>query len=162
MTRHGKGSHSKYLGLWGQVRKALRAQGKTPKEADAMRHQIHVRALGRDKSSLDFRQGDYDEVFKHFLAILKPDDLEAQLAVLEHPEKRRATAQQACRLLVAQLDQIKAAINPELYATNYLNSLSRKVRGVTFNELDEAGLGVVHGILKDRLNPVPEEDGDPA
>lgn len=160
MNRHGKGSHAKYLGYWGQVRKQLRAQGKTPKEADAMRHQFHVRALGRDKSSLDFRQADYDEVFKHFLAFLKPDDLEAQLALLERPEQRMATARQSCRLLVGQLDQIKAAMNPDLYAENYLNSLSRKVRGVDFGRLDEAGLGVVHGILKDRLNPVPDE-GDP-
>jgi hypothetical protein len=151
----------KYRLLWGKVRRHYRAAGLEPMAADAKRHQIHVRALGRDKSSLDFTNHDFDEVLKHFLAILEPDNLMAQLAILEQPEQRMGRARDLCVELVSTLPQIKAAVNPANYADNYLDSLARRVRGKNFADLDEAGLQVIHGILAARIKPEPEEDGDP-
>lgn len=151
----------KYRLLWGKVRKTLRASGVSPEAADARRHQIHVKALGFDKSSLEFTNAELDKVFAHFIAILEPDNLQAQIRILEQPAERRARAIQLCRDLVGQLPQIKSAANPSFYASNYLDALARKVRGVEFDRLDEAGLFVIHGILVARIKPEPEEDGDP-
>lgn len=161
MIKHGRGSHWKYLALWGRVRKHYRKQGMSPKEADAMRHKIHVRALGSDKSSMDLKRGEFDKVFAHFLAILEPGNLEAQLRILDQPDQRRARLIQLARALVLTLPQIKAAAVPEAYATNYIDSLARRVRGKNFEDLDEDGMAVIYGILQQRIHPEPEEDGDP-
>ncbi|MBX3736697.1 MAG: hypothetical protein KF715_08415 [Candidatus Didemnitutus sp.] len=152
----------KYRLVWGKVRRLLRERGLSAKDADARRHQIHVKALGSDKSSLDFTNRDFDKVLSHFIAILEPDNLEAQIRIIEQPELRRARMIELCRELVGGLPQIADAVNPEFYASNYLDALAKRVRGRPFESLDEAGLGVIHGILVNRLGPKgPAERDDP-
>lgn len=71
-----------YLYEWGQARRVLRKQGHSPVEVDAMRHELHIKALGRDKSHYSFTNSDFDKVLGVFRAISKPDDLFSQLHAL--------------------------------------------------------------------------------
>ena len=48
-------------------------------QPEADRHELHRRALGRDKSSKLFNNGDLDKVLAEFWAISKPGDLNAQM-----------------------------------------------------------------------------------
>ncbi len=94
-----------YRALWGQARRVLRAQGMEPKDAEAERHAIHVRELGRDKSSLALTNADFDKVKAAFLAITDDTDLGAQLAAQEQPRKRRLWT---VRDLCARLEKSEA------------------------------------------------------
>jgi hypothetical protein len=71
--------HRKYLSEWGLVRKHFWAQGLEPKACDAKRHELHKRALGRDKSSLDLTNAEFDAVLAVFSGISRPADLKTQL-----------------------------------------------------------------------------------
>ncbi len=71
--------HRKYLFEWGMVRKHFRAQGLEAKACDAKRHELHKRALGIDKSSLDLTNAEFDKVLAVFSGISRPADLNTQL-----------------------------------------------------------------------------------
>jgi len=64
---------------WAKVRRALRGLGRSPQEADAERHALHVRALGEDKSSRLLTNGEFDAVLSAFRAISQPGNLQTQL-----------------------------------------------------------------------------------
>ncbi len=88
-----------YWRLWGRVRKALVELGDFSKEdADAERHLIHERALGKPKSSTKFNKTtDVDKVFKAF---------EDYLVIFDGPTKgNRAVDQPRLRLIYA-IDQL--------------------------------------------------------
>ena len=55
-----------YFGAWGELRKVMRRQGMPPKIADAMRHEIHVKMIGHDKSHFDFSDRETNAVIKEF------------------------------------------------------------------------------------------------
>lgn len=78
----------KYRFEWNKARKVLRAQGKTPTEADVRRHEIHIEALGEDKSSYDLTNKDFDAVLKCFKAISEPASFTAQIDLEAMPESR--------------------------------------------------------------------------
>jgi hypothetical protein len=59
-----------YFREWAAVRKA---------QPDADRHELHVKALGKDKSSKAFTNSDFDRVLQVFRAISQPGNLNAQL-----------------------------------------------------------------------------------
>ncbi|WP_009960366.1 hypothetical protein [Verrucomicrobium spinosum] len=65
-----------YLSRWLAVKDVLvKLGGYSAKEAEAMRHEIHTEALGKDKSSKDFTNSDLDRVldaFDKYLAISNP------------------------------------------------------------------------------------------
>lgn len=65
-----------YLSRWLAVKGVLvKLGGYSAKEADAMRHEIHADALGKDKSSKDFTNAELDRVldaFDKYLAIQNP------------------------------------------------------------------------------------------
>lgn len=151
----------KYFREWGRVRDVLKAKGLPC--GDVERHNLHLKALGVRKSSKDFGNRDLDRVLAQFLSISEPDNLRAQLRLIDQPEARQQRALQACRELVARLPQIAASANPDLYAQNYLDALARKVRKAPLEQLDETGLAVIHGILRARLDGhknEPQRPGD--
>ena len=70
-----------YFGLWKQA-KAVLMHGRetwTKDEENCRRHEVTVRALGRDKSSNDFTRIDFDKIIAELRAIIDPSDLNAQL-----------------------------------------------------------------------------------
>lgn len=63
-----------YWGLWSQAKKQL-VRGRetfTGDEENKRRHELHVRALGRDKSHLDFTNRELDFVLAQFRSIINP------------------------------------------------------------------------------------------
>ncbi len=73
-----------YFREWGSVRAACKAHGWPVPD----RHELHVRALGFDKSHLDFNNEDLDKVLAEFRAISRPDDLAGQLRQRDQPRRR--------------------------------------------------------------------------
>jgi hypothetical protein len=76
--------NSLYFREWGKVRAACKQQGFPVPD----RHSLHVRALGQDKSHLDFTNDDFDRVLAEFRAITQPDNLAAQLRQQDQPRRR--------------------------------------------------------------------------
>ena len=76
--------HSLYFREWGRVRTACKQQGFPIPD----RRSIHVKALGQDKSHLDFSNDDFDRVLAEFRAISQPDNLAAQLRQQDMPRRR--------------------------------------------------------------------------
>lgn len=73
-----------YFREWGSVRTACQQQG----HPVPGRHELHIRALGQDKSHLDLTNEDFDRVLAEFRAISRPDDLAAQLRQQDMPRRR--------------------------------------------------------------------------
>ena len=73
-----------YFREWGRVRTACKQQGFPIPD----RHDLHVKALGVDKSHLDFSNEDLDQVLAEFRAISQPDNLAAQLRQQDQPRLR--------------------------------------------------------------------------
>jgi hypothetical protein len=94
-----KSQTAKYWREWAKVRKLLLDLGEFSKEdADQERHEIHIRALGQDKSSKALTNRDLDAIFDHF---------ESYLVLLAGPQSgpSRADSQPVKRLLWA-IDQL--------------------------------------------------------
>jgi len=73
-----------YFREWGRVRSTCKQQGFPIPD----RHGLHVKALGLDKSHLDFTNEDLDQVLAGFRAISQPENLAAQLRQLDQPRRR--------------------------------------------------------------------------
>jgi hypothetical protein len=76
--------NSLYFREWGRVRAACKQQGFPVPD----RHSLHVKALGQDKSHLDFTNGDFDLILAEFRALSQPDNLAAQLRQQDMPRRR--------------------------------------------------------------------------
>src|ERR1035437_5480131 len=76
--------NSLYFREWGRVRAACKQQGFPIPD----RHSLHVKALGQDKSHLNFSNEDFDQVLAEFRAISQPDNLAAQLRQQDMPRRR--------------------------------------------------------------------------
>jgi len=76
--------NSLYFRDWGKLRAACQQQGHPVPD----RHELHIRALGQDKSHLDFTNEDFDRVLAEFRAVSRPDDLAAQLRQHAQPRTR--------------------------------------------------------------------------
>jgi hypothetical protein len=73
-----------YWREWGKV---AAAQG-WARTDDVARHELHVQALGIDKSHRALTNGEFDRVMGAFLAITRPADLTAQLRQEDQPRQR--------------------------------------------------------------------------
>ena len=73
-----------YFREWGRVRAACKQEGFPIPD----RHDLHVKALGLDKSHLDFTNEDLDQVLAEFRTISQPDNLAAQLRQQDMPRRR--------------------------------------------------------------------------
>lgn len=70
---------------------------------EADRHELHLRALGTDKSHKAFSNLDLDKVLAQFRAVSRPEDLEAQLRQLNQAKRRllwKITVEQVALLTV--------------------------------------------------------------
>ena len=76
--------NSLYFREWGRVRSTCKQQGFPVPD----RHSLHVKALGQDKSHLDFTNADFDQVLAEFRALSQPDNLAAQLRQQDMPRRR--------------------------------------------------------------------------
>jgi hypothetical protein len=86
MTQNQKG---RYWRDWARVRKILTEMGEfSAKEADEQRHQIHLDALGSNKSSKDFTTRDLDKVFAAFDAYLVLENGPRKCPAENQPVKR--------------------------------------------------------------------------
>ena len=76
--------NSLYFREWGSVRTACKQQGFPIPD----RHSLHVKALGQDKSHLQFSNEDFDLVLAQFRALSQPENLAAQLRQQDMPRRR--------------------------------------------------------------------------
>ena len=151
---------SLYFREWGKVRAYYLAKGIDPKQAGAKRHELHLTALGSDKSSKSFTNADLDKVLAAFYAISSPSDLTAQLRQIDQPTHRLNQLQDACWKTVFNLPKIKLSVDPQFHAENYLNSIARSLAGVPFLQLGEKDVARVLGILTYRLKQPLEDEAD--
>ena len=85
-----KAQNSLYWREWSAAKRALMPGRSTwtKHEEETRRHEIHIRALGADKSHLDFTNADFDKVLAELRAISRPADLNAQLRQLNQQHYR--------------------------------------------------------------------------
>src|ERR1035441_4613794 len=67
--------NSLYFREWGRVRTACKQQGFPIPD----RHSLHVKALGQDKSHLDFTNVDFDLVLAEFRALSRSEEHTSEL-----------------------------------------------------------------------------------
>lgn len=153
-----------YWREWGNVRRALVAAGRTPAEADAQRHRIHIEQLGRDVSSKRLTNAQLDSVLAGFRAYSRPDDLMAQLRLIDQPEQRLAAYRTRAEVLACKCGISEHGI------TGYLEQLARRICGRTWFALVETDVAKLCGILEQQAKrcsakpdpaPAEEEAGDP-
>jgi len=126
-----------YRRLAGQARKVWRARGIPASECEAERHALHARALGANKSSLDFTNGDFDKVKGALLAVIDGSDLGAQIDALNQPKKRRLWS---IRDLLAKMQK------PEAYAM----AIARQMHGGALSSaasLDDLGEEALEAVI---------------
>ena len=83
---------SLYFRTWARVKKALTTLGEfSPAEAEAQRHEYHIAALGKDKSSNAFTNADLDRVL---------DKFEETLVLLDGPRSGSRTVDQPIKRLI--------------------------------------------------------------
>ena len=157
---------SLYWREWGNVRRVLIAAGRTPAEADAQRHRIHIEQLGRDVSSKRLTNAQLDAVLAGFRAYSRPDDLMAQLRQLDQPDQRLSAYKARATTLAAQCGV------EEPGRTAYLDQLARRICSRTWATVTETDAAKLCGILEQQAKrcsakpapaatPAEEEEGDP-
>ncbi len=144
---------SLYFFEWGRVRKHYLARGLDPKQADAKRHELHRKALGRDKSSKGFTNADLDKVIAVFRAEWDGGNLDAQLRQLDQPEERR-------RGLLANVATLAEACGIDGGGDGVERYLFAFLRGRTLADLDERDLQQVVGILHRRAKQLATKSED--
>lgn len=96
--------------------------GYTSKEAEAMRHELHLDALGSDKSRLDFTNDDFDAVLDAFeaVSVLESGPHGHRSRAAEMPRRRAIFAVEKYGLP----DPYVAAISVDQFGTPDWRSLS--------------------------------------
>lgn len=79
-----------YWREWSAAKRALMPGRSTftKAEEEQRRHELHIKALGDDKSHVDFDNDDFDHVLAAFRALSRPGDLNAQHHALNGQRKR--------------------------------------------------------------------------
>lgn len=130
-----------YFFEWGQVRKHFLAKGIDSKQADHKRHELHKRALGRDKSSKAFSNPELDKVIAVFRAVSDGGNLEAQLAQLDQPENRRVRMIERCWSAVRTFIEGRDREHQDELCRRYLDGTADRMLGVPFALLDRGQEG---------------------
>lgn len=78
-----KSQIAKYWREWAAVKRKIGDEA-----TDELRHELHTKALGQDKSSRQFTNADFDKVLGEFRVLSRPADLDAQLAQMNQHRKR--------------------------------------------------------------------------
>lgn len=119
-----------YWRSWSQCRKTLLEKGwATDTNVDEMRHKLHIRALGNDKSSTAFTNADIDNVLAQFWAITLPDDLQTQLRQQDQPFLRwywecARILSDTQGIITAHLDAYLKGLAKRMFGNPYLDTLS--------------------------------------
>lgn len=142
-----------YWGEWARLRDVLVSRGKTHTQVEEHRHALTVRALGVAKSSKAFSNADLDRVLARIRAEREPANLDAQLALEDSPEKRRAylldRLDRACWAMYADGGDNRMA-QPET-RLRYIAGTARNVIGKDPDDCTDAELGKVLGCLEARV-----------
>ena len=166
-----------YWAEWARLREVLAAKGKSGTQIEDYRHTITRRALGVDKSSRAFTNADLDKVLARIKAEREPANLDAQLALQESPERRRAyllaRADEVCTLMWN--DGGDARLMRSEQREGYIRGTARNVIHKELDDCTDAELGKVIGCLEARLQRLradcaeraraaagaADDDGDP-
>jgi len=82
-----------YWTEWRNAKNVLmKRMGMLPKEVEELRHTLHVKALGYDKSHKEFSNAEFDKILATFRAYTRPADLNAQIRQIDQPKIRAAYA----------------------------------------------------------------------
>jgi hypothetical protein len=142
----------KYWWEWSRAREFYLGRGLTHEAADAKRHELHRKALGRDKSSKSFSNADLDKVIAAFRAVWDGGNLDAQLRQIEQPEQR-------LRELHARIARLAEACGVDGGDEGLAAYLKNFLKGRSFAGLGERELQQVAGILERRAKQLaPTED----
>lgn len=139
-----------YRAEWAKVRRWYREHGLSPKAADAKRHEIHVKELGKNKSSLALTNGELTKVKRAFRAIYDGGNLNAQMRANDEPER---IAQNIANL-AEQCGIQGGAEGLQHYFRNWF-------RGRSYDKLDEHELQQLTGLLERRVAQLVPSSGDP-
>lgn len=117
-----KGQNSLYWREWAAARKV---------DPSLDRHELHIRALGRDKSHVKFSNLDLDKVLAEFRAISNPGSLDAQLRQLNQQKTRlvwKIQMEQLKLLAVCLHSPLRSDppnVNDQLHAERYILQIIR-------------------------------------
>jgi hypothetical protein len=110
-----------YWREWGAVHKA---------DPSIDRHELHIAALGEDKSHKHFTNDEFDKVLGQMRAISKPTDLAGQLRQLNQKKTRLVwkISQEQCALLAVVLkssfDSFSLTVGDQLRAELYIAQIA--------------------------------------
>lgn len=142
-----------YFYEWGLARRYLVGRGIDPKQADAKRHDLHRKALGRDKSSKAFTNADLDKVIAVFRSVYDGGNLDAQLTQLDQPKKRAAAAISRIEVLMLHL-QVEPGRE-----SGYVQGIARKLfRDDQYQHFDDIRLAQLEGVIVRRLLQLHAKD----
>ncbi len=137
--------NAKYFFEFGQLRDVLLAKGWAPIRIEEHRRTLTRKALGVDKSSKEFTNAELDRVLAVIRAEREPANFEAQLALQDMPEKRRA-------LLVHRITALAYhTVDEGGRGTSYVDGIARKMFGCAYHDCDERGLQQIEGIVRRRI-----------
>lgn len=148
-----------YFREWGLARAWFIAHGIDAKQVDAKRHELHVAALGKAKSSKAFSNADLDKVLGKFRAVHDGGNLDAQLAAEESPEERRRGLIEACDAVVFDYYQLGDNRFADMaHGRRYINGTARNVIHKELEDCDASELAKVLGCLRARLRRMRTEN----
>lgn len=142
-----------YWREWQACSKARKERGLAA--TDANRHQLHVEALGVDRSMKDLTQRQFDRVLAKFRSFSRPADLNAQMRAEDQDGHRHQSALEEISELAHEAG-IKGGIDG---VSRYFH---RWLGGKAVETLDFAKLKQVAGILRRRLKQMPQAPDTPA
>jgi hypothetical protein len=130
-------------------RDARRSRGQPAREED--RHSLHTRVLGRDKSSLQFTNAEFDKVLAAFRAESEPGNLDAQLALIDQPEHRATVIRGRLHLL-----SLYIGLKPG-HESSYIAGIASKLFGIDqLIDLSDVQLAKLEGVLQRRVRQIHE------
>lgn len=124
-----------YWREWGKARRA---------DPTLDRHELHISALGYDKSHADFTNEELDIVIAEFLCISEPENLGAQIRLLRQPK---------IRLMHRITGMAPAAYIQSLLEDRWKTS--------DLNDLDVSDLHQLRNTLKSRSNSLRRRPAQP-
>lgn len=142
----------KYWWEWARCSEHLTAQGFSAERIKAERHNLHRKALGQDKSSTKFTNGDFDSVIAVFRAVWDGGNFAAQMRLQEQPEER-------ARMTRARIEALMPAVGVEFGRERaYLNGMCRRIFGCDqFQKLTDAQAFRLEGIMIKRVHQMFDE-----
>ena len=141
---------AKYFFEWGRARDYFLGRGLSHALADAKRHELHRKALGRDKSSKEFSNTDLDAVLAVFRAVWDGGNLDAQLAQIDMPERRAAMAVRRIEVL-----KLSLGLQPGR-ESGYVTGIAKNLFGAAaedgqWHRLGAVRLAQLEGVIVRRL-----------